>query len=520
MKAESKRPDGLSESLTVARFRWIFCGLLFAMLLAALSQNILVTALPTIAGELGATRHMAWIITAYLLAATITMPIYGKIGDLVGRRGLIQLAIVIFFAGSIVCGVSTTMAWLITGRAIQGLGGGGLLLLSQTIVGDLVAPRERGRYMGYLGATFGVSSLIGPVIGGWFTSELGWRWSFWITLPLGLFALGVLAKFLPKRTRRAERARLDIAGMVVLSSAISMLVLTVSWGGSLHEWRSPLIIGLIVGTLISAVLFVFIEARAEDPVMGLHLFADRNFAITVLAAVAAGVAVFGTWSYLPSYLQMATGVSAAESGLLMAPLMGSFMIFAVVTGKWISRTGRYKLPPILGMAGMGTALVLISQLEVSAPWWQVAMMTSLFGIGMGSTLQTLVLIAQNSFSLQEIGTVTASSWFFRQVGSCLGTGVIGGLFAARISKSLTGVAGVSASQSLTPADVAGLPLSVQASIAEAYNDALLPIFLGVAPLLFGGALLLCFVVSRPLAKTQQIEATADPVRNRRGAPIR
>lgn len=501
--SRARRIIDLPPGLTMRQFRWLFSGLVLAMLLAALSQNILVTALPTMAGELNATAHMAWIITAYLLAATISMPVYGKIGDLIGRRGLIQVAIIIFTTGSVVCGLAPNIGTLIAGRAVQGLGAGGLLLLSQTIVGDVVAPRERSRYMGYLGATFGGSSLAGPILGGWFTSDIGWRWAFWFALPLGVAAFIILTKFLPRRTDVTSRPRVDIAGIITLASAMTCLVLATSWAGGVLAFGSWELWLLVVVGILSVSGFVLAERRAYDPILSPHLFTDRNFVLSISAGVIAGAAVFGTWSFLPSYIQMATGVGAMQSGLLIAPLMASFMIFAIVAGRWIGHTGRYKLPPILGMTFMATALLLISQFSVNTAWWQLMAVNALFGIGMGATLQTLVLIAQNSFSLREIGSVTAASWFFRQVGASLGTGLIGGLFGARLSNSLGSSSFAAELSSLTPADLAELPDRTQQTVAEAYNDALLPIFLAIAPLLLLGAILLCFVIPRPLSRFRQ-----------------
>lgn len=487
-------------------FRWAFLGLLLSMLLAALSQTVLITALPSIAGDLDGTNHMSWILTAYLVTSTIVMPIYGKVGDLLGRKHLLLGAIALFTFGSIIGGSSSTMSWIIVGRIVQGAGGGGLITLSQTIVGEMVAERERGRYLGYLGATFGVSSIAGPALGGWFTTDLGWRWAFWLNLPLAFVAFVAVASFVPNPTRPSTKAKIDFPGIILLSIAMIGLALISTWAGMVYSWTSVPMIAAIIGTCVATGAFIFAESRAAEPIIALSLFSNRNFVLTTIASVLSGVAVFGVWNYLPSYLQMAVGTSATGSGLLLAPMMGTHIVTSVLAGRWTSRTGRYKSLPILGCALMGGSMVALWMIDVSNPLWIIGLVTSVFGAGMGLTLNTLVLIGQVSFPLRDIGTVTASSTFFRQLGGSLGTAAVGGVFAARLAQSTDSLP-AAIRQSLTPAAVQELPASLQRVVAEVYNESLMPVFLAIVPLLVLSAVLLCFVVAKPLSRTTDVDAS-------------
>ncbi|MFP5313746.1 MAG: DHA2 family efflux MFS transporter permease subunit, partial [Actinomycetes bacterium] len=335
----------------------LFVGLMLSMLLAALNQTVLSTALPTIVGELNGVSDMLWVITAFILASTITMPVYGKLGDLMGRKALLMAAIVLFMAGSVVGALAENMGVLITARVIQGLGGGGLMILSQAIIADVVPARERGKYMGVMGGVFAISSVAGPLLGGWFTEGPGWRWVFWINIPLGLLALAGAAFFL-KLPRRSGKPRLDLGGMVLIAVATTCLVLFATWGGSKYEWNDPIILALIAGTIVAAVAFVLVERRTAEPIIPLHLFKDRNFNLTTIAGLLIGVAMFGAIGYLPTYLQMAFSVNATDSGLLMIPMMGALLVASVVSGQLVSKTGRYKWMPIAGGVIVAAALAL------------------------------------------------------------------------------------------------------------------------------------------------------------------
>jgi EmrB/QacA subfamily drug resistance transporter len=483
----------------------VFAGLMVTMLLASLDQMIFSTALPTIVGELHGVNHMLWVTTAYILASTIMLPIYGKLGDLVGRKSLFIGAIAVFILGSVIGGLSPDMAWLIGGRAVQGLGGGGLMILAQAIIADVVPARERGRYMGIMGGVFALSSVAGPLLGGWYTEGIGWRWAFWMNVPLGILAITSAMFFLhlPKGPR--NRAPMDVAGMALLAIASTGLVLTTTWGGTTYEWGSGTIIGLVVVTIVAVVAFVVVERRAAEPIMAPHLFSDRNFNLTTVAGLITGIAMFGALAYLPTYLQMATGANATKAGFLMIPMMAGLLVTSIVSGLLVSRTGRYKWLPITGTLMVALSLVLLSTMTPSLPVWVLCSYLAIMGIGLGMSMQILILIVQNSFPNSEVGTATASNNYFRQIGASLGSAVVGSLFVARLTQLLAdrmpgaGSAAAGSSNSFTPAIVRGLPEAVRKVIVGAYNDALTPVFLYMVPVILIAAVLLCFVDEKPLA---------------------
>lgn len=486
----------------------VFAGLMVTMLLASLDQTIFSTALPTIVGQLHGVDQMLWVTTAYILASTITLPVYGKLGDLIGRKGLFIAAISIFIAGSIVGGLADSMTQLIVGRAIQGLGGGGLMILAQAIIADVVPARERGRYMGIMGGVFALSSVAGPLLGGWFTEGPGWRWGLWMNVPLGILAIISAAAFLHLPKGRTRRPSIDAAGMVLLALASTGLVLLSTWGGNTYAWNSPTIIGLIVGTVIAAVVFVFVERSAREPIMPLHLFRQRNFNLTTVAGLIIGIAMFGALAYLPTYLQMVTGASATQAGLLLIPLMAALLITSIGAGQLVSRTGRYKWLPIVGTLITAGALALLSTMTATMPVWIICAYLFIMGIGLGMSMQILILIVQNTFPLREVGTATASNNYFRQIGASLGSAVVGSLFVARLTSLLSErmPAGASAanggsSDSFTPELVKSLPPAIRSIIVGAYNDALTPVFLYMVPLMLVATVLLLFVIEKPLATT-------------------
>ncbi|MFI7742082.1 MDR family MFS transporter [Kocuria rhizosphaericola] len=492
----------------------LFAGLMLSMLLAALNQTVLSTALPTIVGELNGVNEMLWVITAYILASTIMMPVYGKLGDLMGRKPLLLGAILVFMAGSVVGALAGTIEVLIAARAIQGLGGGGLIILSQAAIADVVPARERGKYMGVMGGVFAVASVAGPLLGGWFTEGPGWRWVFWINIPLGLLALAGAVLFL-KLPRHRGRPRLDVGGMVLLAAATTCLVLFATWGGGRYAWSDPVILGLIAGTLVTAAAFVAVERRTAEPIIPMHLFRERNFVLTTVAGLLTGVAMFGALGYLPTYLQMVFGVDATASGLLMVPMMGTLLVTSVLAGRAVSRTGHYKWLPVAGSVVVAVAMGLLSTLTPEQGVWHVCLYIALLGLGLGLSMQVLVLIVQNTFPLRQVGTATAANNFFRQIGATLGAGVVGSVFAGRLAgllaerlpaAALEGGAG--GADSLTPALVASLPESLRDPIVTSYNDALTPIYLWIVPLGLLAAALLCFVTEKPLATT--IEEDVEP----------
>jgi EmrB/QacA subfamily drug resistance transporter len=485
----------------------VFAGLMVTMLLASLDQMIFSTALPTIVGELDGVNHMLWVTTAYILASTITLPVYGKLGDLIGRKGLFIMAIAIFMVGSIIGGLAHNMTWLIAGRAVQGLGGGGLLILAQAIIADVVPARQRGKYMGIMGGVFAISSVAGPLLGGWFTDSIGWRWAFWMNIPLGILAIASAAFFLrlPKNTNR--NPRIDVAGISLLAIASTCLVLVTTWGGNTYDWNSPVIIGLIVGAIVAGISFVFVERRAAEPIMPLHLFRQRNFNLTTIVGLIIGVAMFGALAYLPTYLQMVTGANATQAGLLMIPLMAALLITSIVSGQLVSKTGRYKWFPITGMVLVGISLFLLSTMTPTLAVWIICGYLAIMGLGLGMSMQILILIVQNTFPVTEVGTATASNNYFRQIGASLGSAIVGSLFVAKLTELLGerlpagGTSAEGGNNSLTPAVVRDLPQALHDVIVGAYNDALTPVFLYMVPLVVVGLILLFFVVEKPLATT-------------------
>lgn len=484
----------------------VFAGLMVAMLLSSLDQTIFSTALPTIVGELDGVDHMLWVTTAYILASTIMMPVYGKLGDLIGRKGLFISAIGLFIVGSVIGGLAQDMTVLIAGRAVQGLGGGGLMILAQAIIADVVPARERGRYMGVMGGVFALSSVAGPLLGGRFTEGIGWRWAFWINIPLGILAIASAVFFLHLPKGTAARPRLDWAGMGLLAVATTALVLVTTWGGSTYDWNSPVILGLLAAAVIAGVLFVLVERRAAEPILPLHLFRDRNFNLTTGAGLIIGIAMFGAIAYLPTYLQMVTGANATEAGLLMIPMMAGLLVSSIASGQIVSRTGRYKWLPITGTVMVAVALALLSTMTPTLPVWVVCAYLTLMGIGLGASMQILVLIVQNSFPVAEVGTATAANNYFRQVGASLGSAIVGSLFVANLTSRLTermpaGGGGAGDSNSLTPAAVRDLPDPIREVIVGAYNDSLTPVFLYMVPVVLIAVVLLAFVNHKPLATT-------------------
>jgi len=493
----------------------LFAGLMITMLLSALDQTIFSTALPTIVGELDGVNHMLWVTTAYILASTIMMPVYGKLGDLIGRKGLFIGAISVFMIGSVVGGLAPDMTWLIVGRAVQGIGGGGLMILSQAIIADVVPARERGRYMGAIGGVFALASVAGPLLGGWFTESIGWRWAFWMNLPLGALAIfaAVMLLKLPKNTK--GKPTIDVAGMVLLAIASTAIVLVTTWGGTQYDWDSLIIIGMIALAIVASVAFVLVERAAAEPIMPLHMFRERNFVLTTGSGLITGIAMFGALAYMPTYLQMVTGVNATQAGFLMIPMMGAMLVTSVVAGQLVSRTGRYKWLPLTGSFVIATGLALLSTMTPDLPIWILCSYLAIMGLGLGMNMQILVLIVQNTFPNSQVGTATSSNNYFRQIGASIGTAVVGSLFVARLTDLLTtrlpaAAAGATGdTNSLTPAAVRDLPDEVREIIVGAYNDALAPVFLYMVPLVLISAILLAFVKEVPLATTIERDEPTD-----------
>lgn len=499
----------------------IFAGLVVAMLLGSLDQTIFATALPTIVGELGGVNHMLWVTTSYLVASTITMPIYGKLGDLLGRKSLFIGALTLFLLGSVIGGLAQDMTWLIIARAVQGLGGGGLMILSQAIIADVAPVRERSKYMGVMGAVFGLSAVVGPLLGGWFTESAHWRWAFWINIPLGIAAIVLAAVFL-KLPRREHRMRLDVWGILTMAVAVTAIILIASWGGTEYEWGSTTITWLIVVAVVASGLFLYAEHRAAEPIIPLTLFKNRNFVLATVAGLFIGVAMFGAISYLPTYLQMVTGVNATVSGLMLIPMIAGLMVGAITTGQLAAKTGRYKWMPIAGMIGLASGLWLLSTLTVDTPTWVMMGFLFVLGLGVGLGMQILVLVVQNSLPDSQVGTATASNNFFREIGASLGGAVVGALFTNNLTTLLTermtqanNAAGDL--NSLTPATVRQLPEPIRQVIVGSYNDALTPVFALLIPMVVAGLLAVLFIKEIPLRSTHEDGSTDAPAQQDRAS---
>ncbi|MBX9421931.1 MFS transporter [Streptomyces lateritius] len=489
-------------ALDPRRVRLVFCGLMLALLLAALEQMIVATALPKIVGELQGLDRMSWAITAYLLTSTIGLPIYGKLGDLLGRKSVFLFAIVVFVIGSGLAGWSRSMDELIAFRAIQGIGAGGLMIGVQAIIADIVPARDRGRYMGLIGAAFGLASVAGPLLGGFFTDHVSWRWCFYFNVPFGLVTLAVVAVVL-KLPKPAARARFDVLGALLLAAASTCLVLLTSWGGTEYAWDSRVVLALACGAAGTTLLFLVVEHLAPEPLIPLRLFRDSVFTVTALVGAVVGIALFGAASYLPSFLQMVEGATATESGLLMLPLMGGIVIASVVSGQLISRTGHYKIYPVLGGAVSVLGMWLLSRMDTDTPRLQYSLWQAVLGTGIGLVMPVLVLAVQNSVRPADLGTATSAHNYFRQIGGSVGAAVFGTLFASRLDDALGdrlagGPTSLPPAESITPQTVHTLPPAVRDAYIQAYADAMPRIFLYLVPVLVLGLVLAFFLKEKPL----------------------
>jgi EmrB/QacA subfamily drug resistance transporter len=481
----------------------VFAGLMLAMLMASLDQTIVATALPTIVGDLGGLDHLSWVVTAYLLASTVSTPLYGKLGDLYGRKGVFQVSIGLFLAGSVLCGISQDMTELIGFRALQGLGGGGLMVCAQAIIADVVSPRERGRYQGYFGAVFGASSVLGPLIGGYFTDNLSWRWVFYVNVPIGIVALVVVAVFLRLPAGRVEH-RIDVLGTALLAAGVSCVVLLTTWGGTQYPWGSPEIVGMGIASLLLLAAFVAVERRAAEPVLPLRLFRIRVFTVASAIGFIVGLALFGGITYLPLFLQLVTGASATSSGLLLLPLMAGVLSSSIASGQMISRTGRYRVFPIAGTALMSLGFLLLSRIGASTPQGVVSADMVVLGLGVGLVMQVLVVAIQSSVDRGDLGVTTSSATFFRSVGGSVGVAAFGAVFSNRLSGDLArnlppqALAALPHGLSANPAVIHALPAAVRSGYVDAFADALATVFLVGLPIALVAFLLSLVLPEVPL----------------------
>ncbi|GHH93023.1 MFS transporter [Streptomyces capillispiralis] len=480
------------------RVRLVLLALMSALLLAALEQLTVATALPEIVGELHGQDRMSWVITASLLTATIGLPVYGRLADVLGRKGVLQFAVLVFVVGSALAGRAATMDQLIACRALQGVGAGGLMTGVQAIVADIVPARRRGRFTGLMGAAFGLASVTGPLLGGYFTDHLSWRWCFYVNVPLGLVTMAVVALAL-KLPKPAARPRLDVLGALLLAVVPTCLVLLASWGGTRYAWDSRVVLGLGAGAAAATLLFLLVERLTAEPLLPPRLFRDSVFTVSALVGLVTGAALFGVAGYLPTYLQMVHGVSATGSGLLMLPLTGGIVGASVLSGQLVSRTGRYRSHPVVGCALAVTGMWLLSRLEPGTPRLHFGIWTAVLGAGIGMVMPVLVLAVQNSARPADLGAATSAHTYFRQIGGSVGAAVVGALLAGRLTDAHppAGAAPHDA-RPLTPQFVHALPPELRDAHVQAYADTVPSVFLHLVPVLVLGLLTAFFLKEKPL----------------------
>ena len=506
--------------LTQRRIWIIFAALIAGMLLSSLDQTIVSTAMPTIVGQLGGVEHQVWLTTAYLLATTIVMPVYGKFGDVLGRRRLFLVAIALFTIASVGCAFAGDFTQLVVFRAMQGLGGGGLMILSQAIIADIVPASQRGKYLGPLGAVFGLSAVGGPLLGGFFVDHLTWQWAFYINIPIGIAAFAV-AWFTLKLPSKKATQPIDVLGVLLLSAATTCLIFFTDFGGnSDHGWDAIETWAFGAGLVVAVLLFILVESRAKDPIIPLSLFKNPTFINATAIGLTLGLGMFSAIGFVPTFLQMSSGTSAAASGLLMLPMMVGLIGTSIVSGIAITRTGRYRMFPILGTLITAVAMVAMTTLTADTPIWLICVFLFVFGAGLGMIMQVVVLVAQNSVDASMVGTATSTNNYFREVGASLGVAVFGAIFTTRLTANLNDVftsSGASASDAadatstIDPQTLNALPDAVRDGIVVAYADALAPVFWYLLPFIGLSFLLSLFLKQIPLSDVAGLVARGEAI---------